>query len=189
MGGMSTHRSGSGGRTPVTGFGGLVDRIPGGRRSAQFAAAALVLLLVIAIGMGVGRGRRVADWEPIEVIDSRDPLQELPLRIAEEDRPVPPAQTYDAVLDLSAIDALVLGVDLDYIPKGAARYEAVIRDADGAERFRDRIAEDYFAEGRFMLRLFTRRMPAGDYSLDIESFGTDAGDGRIIAASWFQVIR
>jgi hypothetical protein len=187
MCGMSTHRPGAGSHVPVTGFGGLVDRIPGGRRYARLGAAALVLLLVIGIGLGLGRGRRVATWEPVEVVDSRDPLQELPLRIAQGEDPVPPAQTYDAVLDLSTIGTLVLGVDLDYVPTGAARYEAVIRGPEGTERFRDRIAESYFAEGRFMLRLFTRRMPAGDYTLEIESFGTDAGEGRIVAASWFQV--
>jgi hypothetical protein len=172
---------------PVTGFGGLVDRIPGGRRYARLAVGLLVLVAVAGIAIGVGRGRRVADWAPVAVVESNDPLQELPVRVAQGQDPVPPAQTYDAVLDLSTIGTLVLGVDLDYVPTGAARYEAVIRGPEGTERFRDRIAESYFAEGRFMLRLFTRRMPAGDYTLEIESFGTDAGEGRIVAASWFQV--
>jgi hypothetical protein len=188
---MSTHRAGSGGRGRLAFplIGNLLGRVPGGSRHARVGGAVLVLLIVVIAGIGVGRGRRVAAWAPIDVVESRDPLQELPVRIAEGGEPVPPAQAYDAVLDLARISSLVVGVDLDYIPRGADHYEAVIREADGTERFRDRIAEAYFAEGRCMLRLFARRIAAGDYTLEIEAFEAATGQGRAVAAAWFQVTR
>jgi hypothetical protein len=188
---MSTHRPGSGGRVPRAFplLGDLVSRVPGGSRSARAGGAVLLVLVVVIVGIGLARGRRLAVWAPIDVIESREPLQELPVRIAEGDEPVPPAQAYDAVLDLSRIASLVLGVDLDYVPPGADHYEAVIRDAEGTERFRDRIAESYLTEGRFLLRLFSRRIPAGDYGLEIEAFDTATAAGRVVAAAWFQVTR
>jgi len=188
---MSTHRRGSDGRGPLAfpPIGDLVNRVPGGRRYAGLAGAALVLVVGVIVALGVARGRRVAAWAPIDVVESRTPLQELPVRVGDGEEPVPPARAYDAVLDLSSIPSLVVGVDLDFIPKGASRYEAVIRTADGAERFRDRVPASYLTEGRFMLRLEAGRFPAGDYSLEIEAFADEAGDGRVVAASWFQVLR
>ena len=170
-------------------IGDLVDRVPGGRRYAAAGGLALAVLIIAIVTIGVVRGHQVAAWAPVTVIESHEPLQELPVRLAEGNEPVPPAQTYDAVLDFSSIRTLVVGVDLDYVPRGAARYDAVIRNADGAERFRGRIAESYFADGRFMLRLYGRRLPAGDYTLDVESFDAGSGDGRIVASSWFQLLR
>jgi hypothetical protein len=189
MMGMSTHRRAPGGSGAFPLIGDLVNRVPGGRRYAGFAGAALAILILAVVASGVLSGRRVAAWAPIDVIESRVPLQELPVRIAEGNEPVPPARSYDAMLDLSSISALVVGVDLDYIPRGAARYEAVIRNESGVERFRDAIAEEYLAGGRFMLRLFARGFPAGDYSLEIEAFASEDGPGRVIAAAWFQVAR
>jgi hypothetical protein len=113
----------------------------------------------------------------------------LPIRVAQGDDPVEPAHTYDAMLDVSHVRDLVIGVDLDYVTKGLPRYDAVIRSPDGSERFRGRINQDYFKDGRFMLRLFAKRFAAGDYTLDIEGFDAGATDGRIVASSWFQVIR
>jgi hypothetical protein len=188
---MSTHRAGSGGRGSLAFpmIGDLVNRVPGGARFARRGGALLLLLIVVIVAAGVARGRRLAAWAPVDVVESRDPLQELPVRIARKGQPLAPPETYDAVLDLAGISSLVLGVDLDYVPKGADHYDAVLRDAEGTERFRDRIAEDYFAEGRFMLRLFARRIRAGDYSLEVEAFETATGEGRAVAAAWFQVER
>jgi len=181
----------SGGRGPLAFpmIGDLVNRVPGGRRYASTAGLALAVLIIAIVTIGVVRGRRVAAFAPATVIESHEPLQELPIRLAEGEDPVPPAQTYDAVLDFSSIRTLVVGVDLDYVPRGAARYDAVIRNADGVECFRGRIAETSFPDGRFMLRLFGRRLPAGDFTLDVEAFDAGAGDGRIVASSWFQLLR
>jgi hypothetical protein len=144
--------------------------------------------MLLTVVSSVIRARRVAAWAPIDVVSSRDPLQELPIRRATRDGTVRPAQTYDAVLDLKSIDELVVGVDLDRIAKSASGHEAVIRTQDGVERFREAIPSDYFSEGRFMLRLFARRFPPGDYFLEIEV--PDAtGEARVVAASWFQVVR
>jgi hypothetical protein len=180
---MSTHGA-SGGRSPV--FGNAGSRIPGGRH-IKFAAAIALGLVAALIVVSVMRGQRVAEWAPISVVNSTEPLQELPMRVAKGGEPVEPAHTYDAVLDFSSIKALVMGVDLDSVTRGLPRYDAVIRTPDGNELFRGRILDSYFKEGRFMLRLFAKRFPAGDYTLDIEGFDPGARDGRIVASSWFQV--
>ena len=153
---------------------------------AAAVGAALLVALIVAVLM---LARTVAEFAPLSVVDSREPLQELPVRVAGGGEAIEPAHTYDAIIDLSNLDAIVVGVDLDYISKGFPRYDAVIRSSDGGERFRGRIPEDYFGEGRFMLRLFAKRFPAGDYTLDIEGFDEGAAEGRPVATSWFQVSR
>ena len=168
---------------------GGTSHIPGGDRRVQLAIAIGALLLVCLVTIGLSRSRRAAEWAPLSVVDSHEPLQELPLRVAQGDEPVEPAHTYDAMLDVSSIKDIVVGVDLDYVPKGLVRYDAVLRSSDGSERFRGRIGENYFKEGRFMLRLFARRFDAGDYTLDIEGFDPGSNEGRIVASSWFQVTR
>lgn len=132
--------------------------------------------------------RRVAQWASVDVVDSRDPLQDLPIRLANSEGDVPPAPTYDALLDLKSIDYLVVGVDLDYLPRRDTRREVVLRTSEGVEKFRDQVPESYFTDGRFMLRLFSRHFPSGDYMLEIEG-AEDAGEKRVVAASWFQVTR
>jgi hypothetical protein len=180
---MSTHGA-SGGRGPV--FGDLATRLPGGRHIKLITTVAVGIVVALIV-FGVMRSQRVAEWAPLSVINSHEPLQELPVRVAQGKDPVEPAHTYDAVLDVSSIDALVVGVDLDYVPKGLQRYDAVIRNSDGSEKFRGRILDNYFTEGRCMLRLFAKRFPAGDYTLDIEGFDPGVTDGRVVASSWFQV--
>jgi len=180
---MSTHGA-SGGRGPV--FGDFARRVPGGRHIRLIAAVAAGLVVALVV-FAVMRSQRVAEFAPLAVIDSHEPLQELPVRVAQGKDPVEPAHTYDAVLDFSSIKALVVGVDLDYVPKGLPRYDVVMRSSDGSEKFRGRILDTYFSEGRCMLRLFAKRFSAGDYTLDIEGFDPGATDGRVVASSWFQV--
>jgi hypothetical protein len=182
---MSSHRPASRGRGRVRGAG----RCSTGKANVRLLAAIAAGIVAALIVLGVMNTRRVAEFAPVSVVESKEPLQELPVRTAANGDAVDPAHTYDAIIDLSRVDAIVVGVDLDYLVKGMPRYDAVIRDAEGGERFRGRIAEDYFREGRFMLRLFGNRFPAGDYTLDIEGFDTGASEGRIIASSWFQVSR
>lgn len=182
---MSSHRPASDGRGPVR----VIARGPAGRGQLRLLVAIVAILVIVLVALGVTRARRVAEFAPVTVIDSREPLQELPVRAAATGAAVEPAHTYDAMLDLSNLDAIVVGVDLDYLIKGLPRYDAVIRSPDGGERFRGRIQETAFEEGRFMLRLFAKRFPAGDYTLDIEGYDNGATDGRIIASSWFQVSR
>ena len=184
---MTSHRPASGGRGRV--FGPLISRAPAGRGQARLLAAIVALTAVVLVVLGVTRGRRVAEFAPVSVIDSREPLQELPVRVAAGREAVEPAHTYDAMLDMSNLNGIVVGVDLDYITKGLPRYDIVIRSPEGGERFRERLNESYFQEGRFMLRLFARRFSPGDYNLDIEGFDAGTTEGRIIASSWFQITR
>lgn len=164
-------------------------RVTEASRHLKLAATLAIVIVVALLAVSLVRGRHVAEWASVSVVDSHEPLQELPIRVASHDGAVEPAHTFDAVLDISSVRALVVGVDLDYVPKGLARYDAVIRNPDGAEIFRGRIKDDYFKEGRFMLRLFARRFSAGSYTLDIEAFDAGATDGRVVASSWFQVTR
>jgi hypothetical protein len=80
----------------------------------------------------------------------------------------------------------VVGVDLDYLPRPGTKREVVIRSSGGVEKFRAAMPESYFTEGRFMLRLFSRHFPSGDYTLDIEAPDEEI---PIVATSWFQVTR
>ena len=166
----------------------LADRVPGGRRNVTIGLAVLGAIVATLIVMGIVSARRVAEWAPVNVVDSRDPLQDLPIRLAGADGSLRPAQTYDAVLDLKGIDHLVVGVDLDYLPRQDTQREVVIRAANGKEKFRDNVPPSYFTEGRFMLRLFSRHFPSGDYTLDIEAPG-DVGEAHVVASSWFQTSR
>lgn len=183
---MSSHRPASGGRGLVSG---VLGRIPAPRGQARLLVVIVMLVGFALVAFGIVRSRRVAEFAPVTVVETSEPLQELPVRAASGDDAVEPAHTYDAVLELSNIDTIVVGVDLDYINKGMPRYDAVIRTPDGRERFRGRIDEELFRDGRFMLRLFADRFAAGDYTLDIEGFDDGAAEGRIIASSWFQVSR
>lgn len=166
----------------------IADRVPGGRRNARIVLVAFAVVLVGLVVLEIVTARRVAQWAPVDVVASRDPLQELPIRLASADGSVRPAQTYDAVFDLKSIDHLVVGVDLDYLPRQGTNRDVVIRAADGTEMYRDAMPESYFTEGRFMLRLFSRHFPSGDYTLEIEGLES-SGETRVVAASWFQISR
>jgi hypothetical protein len=166
----------------------LADRVPGGTRNVKIGLVVLAGVILTLIIAQIAASQRVAQWASIDVVDSRDPLQDVPIRLASSDGTVRPAQTYDAILDLKSIDELVIGVDLDYLPRPGTKREVVIRAGDGGEKFRDEVPASYFTEGRFMLRLFSRQFPSGDYMLEIEA-GEESGEPRVVAASWFQVSR
>lgn len=167
---------------------GVMGRIADTSRNVRATLFGIVIVVGVLVALLVTRSQRVAEWAPLDVVSSREPLQELPIRIAAEGDVVRPAHTHDAVLDLSRIPNLVVGVDLDPISREPERHDLVLRDEDGVELFRDQIAAHYFDDGRLMLRLFARRLPAGDYWLEIEATGAGP-DARVIAASWFEVLR
>jgi hypothetical protein len=183
---MTTRRlTSSVGSRPRPWFDALADHVPGGRRNTKIALAAFAGIVFLLIILEIASARRVAQWAPIDVVDSHEPLQDLPIRLASSDGVVRPAQTYDALIDMMSIKHLVVGVDLDYVPRPGTEREVVIRASDGSEKFRDEMPESYFKEGRFMLRLFARQFPTGEYTLEIEA--PDEGGARVVAASWFQV--
>jgi len=176
-------------RGPAIPFlGNIVDRVPGGARTVRRTIALLAVGLGLLVVFGAFRGKRYAAWAPLDVVESTDPLQEIPIRVANESGAVAPAEAHDALLDLTNIESLVVGVDLDYVPRGAQAYVAVLSDEGGTERFRDAIAPEYFEDGRFMLRLFAGPLEAGDYLLEVEATETD-GTTRVVGASWFQIVK
>ena len=172
--------------TPRVRYPGLLGQISGRGRLVRTAVAGIALLAVaLAVTVAV-RGHRVAEWAPIDVVSSREPLQELPVRLAGANGVVPPARTHDAVLDMTRIQSLVIGVNLNHVPPGPGS-QVVVRNQAGRERFRRAIPANYFDEGRFMLRLFAGQFPAGVYWLEIEA-ADDGEDPRVVAASWFEVL-
>ncbi|MDH4037521.1 MAG: hypothetical protein OEX18_12270 [Candidatus Krumholzibacteria bacterium] len=167
---------------------GVYGRIAGTSRNVRATLLGIVLVVAALVFLSVERGQRVAEWAPLDVVSSRDPLQELPIRIAGKDGVVRPARTHDAVLDMKRIPALVVGVDLDRIAPAPGGNAVVIRNDKGDERFRDTIDAHYFDDGRFMLKLFAGQFPPGVYWLEIEAL-SEGGDARVVAASWFEVLR
>lgn len=168
---------------------GVVGRIAGTSRNVRATLIGIVIVVGALVGLTIARGQRVAEWAPLDVVTSRDPLQELPIRVAGKDGVVRPASTHDALLDMKRIKSLVVGVDLDRIARGAAeRHDAVLRNDEGEEIFRNEIPAHYFEDGRFMLRLFSPQFPAGFYWLEIEA-AREGGVTQVVAASWFEVQR
>jgi hypothetical protein len=165
---------------------GVYGRLAGTSRNVRATLLGILLVVAALVILTMVRNQRVAEWAPLDVVSSRDPLQELPIRVAAKGGVVRPARTYDAVLDMKRISTLVVGVDLDRIVPAPGGNAVAIRNEKGEERFRDVIAAHYFNDGRFMLRLFARQFPAGAYWLEIESVGDD---GRVVASSWFEVLR
>jgi hypothetical protein len=168
---------------------GVYGRIAGTSRNVRATLLGILLVVAALVILTVARSHRVAQWAPLDVVSSRDPLQELPIRIAGRDGVVRPASTHDAVLDMKRISTLVVGVDLKRIQPAPGGNAVVIRNEKGEERFRGMIASQYFTDGRFMLRLFARQFPAGVYWLEIEGMDDSGNDARVVAASWFEVLR
>lgn len=168
---------------------GVVGRIAGTSRNVRATLIGIVVVVGALVVLSVVRGQRVAQWAPLDVVATRDPLQELPIRLAGKDGVVRPASTHDAVLDMKRISHLVVGVDIHRLPAGATHHEVVVRNEKGDERFRSEIPQRYFDDGRFMLRLFSRQFPAGVYWLEVEAGSGEGSDSRVVAASWFEVLR
>jgi len=143
----------------------------------------IVLVLVMTLTEQNPRGTKVyASWETAAVIATNVPMQEI--RITTRSNGSPPVTD----LNLSHHDEFVIGVDLDRLRKRNANYRAVVRNSEGVELFRDAIADNYFEEGRFLLRLMPRSFDAGIYVLAI-SRNDDAGNEITVARGSFTITK
>ncbi|MDH3197463.1 MAG: hypothetical protein OEO21_04405 [Candidatus Krumholzibacteria bacterium] len=149
----------------------LVALVPPQRRAAvvtTLVTAAVAVTVAVVYTSRTVTGGPAAQWAPLDVLSSRTPVQELPIRLATRGGGGGGAEP-DATLNMRRIDHIVIVVDLDRVAAGADQYQVVITDAQAVEIFRDAIAQKYFDDGRFFLDLRGRRFSAGDYVLQIEA--------------------
>jgi hypothetical protein len=125
----------------------------------------------------------VADRATSEVIDSSTPVQEI--AVARARRSGQPPHTE---VDLTRVGSLVMAIDLDRVRSRAIYYDMVLLDFTGDEIFRDEIGEEYFDEGRFLLRIKSKHFQSGGYTIEIE--GTDqSGIVSVLARGTIDVTR
>ncbi len=158
-------------------------------RNAMIAGAIVLAVVAAVVTSFVFRGGKpapVAGWEPLSVIDTRVPLQEVIIRHSLYGR-VPKATGTDVTLDFSGASKLVIAVDLSWLDRQADYYQAVVRDQTHATVFDERIPDLYLDDGRFFLRLVPKEFQDGQtYYLEILAHNSD-GSSRKIAESVFDV--
>ena len=158
-------------------------------RNAMIAGAIVLAVVAALVGSFVLRGGKpapVAGWEPLSVIDSRVPLQEVIVRHSLSGR-IPAIEGNDVTLDFSGVSRLVIAVDLSWLDRQADFYQAVVRDRTSATVFDERIPDLYLDDGRFFLRLVPKEFQNGQtYQLEILARNPD-GSSRKIAESVFDV--
>jgi hypothetical protein len=130
----------------------------------------------------------VAGWAPLDVIETRAPLQEVLVRKIRRGR-IPRATGTDVTLDFRGIKELVIAVDLDFIEQKSSRHEVVVRDPEGAVAFHEEIPQFYLDDGRFFLRLVPKQFEMERlYELDLVAHHAD-GSLLVIAESVFDVLK
>jgi hypothetical protein len=149
------------------------------------AAAAVIYMLVFS---GDKEISPVAGWEPLNVIETRVPLQEVIIRKMRNGR-IARARGTDVTLDFRGIGKLVIAVDLDFIKGNQSPYEVIVRDPAGTNVFQEQIPQLYLDDGRFFLRLIPDQFePDQTYKLELVSHRAD-GSMRVIAESVFDVLK
>ena len=91
-------------------------------------------------------------------------------------------------VDLTRVGSLVMAIDLDRVRGRAIYYDMVLLDFIGDEIFRDEIGEEYFDEGRFLLRIKSKHFQSGEYTIEIE--GSDqSGIVSVLARGTIDITR
>jgi hypothetical protein len=154
------------------------------------AAAVLIAGAIITI-MSLGGNTTpslVAGWEPLDVIETNVPLQEVLIRRIRRGR-IAAATGTDVTLHFRGVDKLVIAVDLDFIKGNSSVYEVIVRDPEGTPVFQEPIPQLYVDDGRFFLRLVPKLFGAGEtYKLELVS-QLAGGNTRVIAESVFDVTK
>ncbi len=135
---------------------------------------AAFIVIIVAVATAVYLVRRppahpnpVAGWATADVIKTRTPLQEIPLRKLRKGW-IPPADGTDADLNFRGIKELVVAGDLDFLSKKSGRHDLVVRDAQNVAVFGEAIPEMYIKDGRFFLRLVPRQFTENQiYTLSV----------------------
>ncbi len=161
-------------------------------RNAAIGGAAVLLIagaIIVALTLGGDAvPSPVAGWEPLDVIETNVPLQEVLVRKMRRGR-IAAATGTDVTLHFRGVDKLVIAVDLDFIKGNSSIYEVIVRDPEGTTVFQESIPQLYVDDGRFFLRLVPKLFEAGQtYQLELVS-QLAGGDTRVIAESVFDVTK
>jgi len=154
------------------------------------SAALLVAAAIVAavFFMGSEQERLNAGWEPLDVIKTRTPLQEVIIRKMHRGR-IAAASGPDATLDFRGVDRLVIAVDLDFIKGKSSPHELIVRNPEGLNVFQEPIPQIYLDDGRFFLRLVPKQFDMGQmYKLELITHRADQSV-YTIAESVFDVIK
>jgi len=153
--------------------------------AALLVAAAIVFAVFFS---GSEQERLNAGWEPLDVIKTRTPLQEVVIRKIQRGR-IPGAPGADVTLDFRGVDRLVIAVDLDFIKGKTSPHELIVRNPEGLNVFQEPIPQIYLDDGRFFLRLVPKQFDMGQmYKLELITHRADQSV-YTIAESVFDVIK
>jgi hypothetical protein len=161
------------------------------RNAIIFGAGVLLVVAAIvatSILTGGEKERLVAGWEPLDVVETRVPLQEVLVRTMRRGR-IPRASGPDVTLDFRGVDRLVIAVDLDFINSKTTPYDLIVRDPAGVIVFQERIPQLYLDDGRFFLRLIPEQFEV-DQTYKLELAVHRADDSMLVVAeSVFDVLK
>jgi hypothetical protein len=152
-----------------------------------FATAAVIVALYL-FGPTKTVPSPVAGWEPLNIIETRVPLQEILIRKMYRGK-IPAASGTDVTLDFRNVSRLVIAVDLDFIKGKTTPYEAIVLNPAGESVFQEAIPQIYLDDGRFFLRLIPKLFEVDQrYTLQLATGSAD-GTTRVIAESVFDVLK
>jgi hypothetical protein len=148
-------------------------------------AAAIVFAVFFA---GSEQERLNAGWEPLDVIKTRTPLQEVIIRRMHRGS-IQVASGADVTLDFRGVDRLVIAVDLDFIKGKTSPHELIVRNPEGLNVFQEPIPQIYLDDGRFFLRLVPKQFDMGQmYKLELITHRADQSV-YTVAESVFDVVK
>jgi hypothetical protein len=155
---------------------------------AVVAATAAILYFLNVFGPPPKAASPVVGWEPLNIIETRVPLQEVIVRKMRQGK-IPAARGLDVTIDFRGINRLVIAVDLDFIKGKTLPHEAIVRNPAGEVVFQEAIPQIYLDDGRFFLRLHPKLFEADQrYTLELAAGSAD-GSNRVIAQSIFDVLK
>jgi hypothetical protein len=161
-------------------------------RNAIIAGSVLILIAAAIITAVLFSGneteRLVAGWEPLDVVTTRVPLQEVLMRHMYRGR-IPKASGTDVTLDFRGVDRLVIAVDLDFIKGKTSLHEVIVRNPAGLNVYQEPIPQEYLDDGRFFLRLVPGQFEENkNYRLEIVTYRADESM-MVVAESVFDVVK
>jgi hypothetical protein len=159
------------------------SNIPGYVKTPQFAIACLVVFLAaVAAFLFLRPGtpehpNPVAGWATSDVIGTRTPLQEIPLRRIRKGTIAALNGVTDVDLDFRGIKELVIAVDLDFLSGTASSYHLVVKDKEEVAVFHEQIPEAYVSDGRIFLRLIPKQFTVDNlYTLELVAHENDGNE-------------
>ena len=180
-------------------LGGLVERVTGALRALRVVPVGgrygVLAGVVILIGAMVFMSQnstvalpfsRTAGWAAPGVVDTRVPLQEVPVRPVRRDANAP--EEPGARLDLAGLRSFVIGIDLDYLDETAMSYQLILKDFVDQVVWSEEIPEAFVSDGRALVKLNTRRFDEGIHQIVVEAHESD-GSTTLVSQGTFEIYR